>query len=55
MRATFKHFESSPESWETLFAAAADFASEVGADRLISGLRRHEQRVRTGGLSSAVE
>jgi hypothetical protein len=41
MRATFKHFVGSPESWETLFTEAANFASEVGPDRLIGISHSH--------------
>ncbi|HVK16776.1 MAG TPA: hypothetical protein VM533_07490 [Fimbriiglobus sp.] len=41
MRATFRQFVSATESWETLFARAADFATEVGRDRLISISHSH--------------
>jgi hypothetical protein len=35
MRVAFKHFESSYSSWDSLFTAAAAFATEIGPDRLI--------------------
>ena len=39
MRVQFKVFESSFQSWETLFGEAAEFASQV--DRLISISHSH--------------
>ena len=36
MHVTFKAFRSGWSSWEALFQEAANFASEVGRDRLIS-------------------
>jgi hypothetical protein len=41
MRATFKHFASTSESWESMFEDAANFASEVGPDRLIGISHSH--------------
>lgn len=41
MRAAFKHFSSSMESWEAMFAQAAAFATEVGPDRLIGISHSH--------------
>ena len=36
MRVEFRIFRSMMKSWDTLFAEAAAFASELGPDRLIS-------------------
>ncbi len=36
MRVEFRIFRASFRSWEELFAEAADFASRLGRDRLIS-------------------
>ena len=41
MRAMFEHFSSSTESWDTLFSRAADFATKVGPDRLITISHSH--------------
>jgi hypothetical protein len=41
MRATFKHFASASESWESMFADAAAFATEVGPGRLIGISHSH--------------
>ncbi len=35
-RVAFRHFTSTWSSWESLFQEAADFASRVGPERLIS-------------------
>ena len=35
MRVQFRVFRSNLESWENLFGQAAEFASQVGPDRLI--------------------
>jgi hypothetical protein len=36
MRVLFKFFASSFSSWDTLFQQAADFATEIGPERLIN-------------------
>ena len=41
MRVRFKYFASSLKSWDSLFAEAAGFATEVGPDRLISISHSH--------------
>jgi hypothetical protein len=41
MRAAFKHFASASDSWESMFARAAIFATEVGRDRLIGISHSH--------------
>jgi hypothetical protein len=41
MQARFKTFSSTYMSWEALFAAAAQFATEVGPDRLIAISHSH--------------
>jgi hypothetical protein len=41
MRVAYKHFESSMESWESMFTDAADFASEIGPDQLIGISHSH--------------
>jgi hypothetical protein len=41
MQVAFKHFSSSVGSWESLFAEAAAFATEVGRDRLIGISHSH--------------
>jgi hypothetical protein len=41
MRVAYKHFESASQSWETMFADAAAFATKVGRDRLIGISHSH--------------
>jgi len=41
MQVAFKHFVSRADSWESLFAKAAAFATEVGRDRLIGISHSH--------------
>jgi hypothetical protein len=41
MRVTFKQFVSSTASWESMFAEAAAFATELGRDRLIGISHSH--------------
>jgi hypothetical protein len=41
MRVTYKHFESASQSWGTMFAEAAAFATKVGRDRLIGISHSH--------------
>ena len=41
MRVTFKQFDSTMDSWESLFTQAAEFATEVGRDRLIGISHSH--------------
>jgi hypothetical protein len=41
MRASFKHFESTSQSWESMFSDVADFASEIGPERLIGISHSH--------------
>jgi hypothetical protein len=41
MRVAFRHFESASESWESMFAEAAAFATEVGPERLVSISHSH--------------
>lgn len=41
MRATYKQFASTTQSWEALFAEAADFMTNVGRDRLIGVSHSH--------------
>lgn len=41
MRVAFRHFASTTDSWESMFAEAATFATEVGRDRLISISHSH--------------
>jgi hypothetical protein len=41
MHVAFKHFVSRGDSWESLFAEAAAFGTEVGRDRLISVSHSH--------------
>ena len=41
MRATFRHFASGTDSWESMFAQAAAFATEIGRDRLIGISHSH--------------
>ena len=36
MRVEYRMFRSSMSSWDTLFAQVAEFATQVGPDRLIS-------------------
>lgn len=36
MRVNFRHFESMTKSWQALFREAADFATVLGPERLIS-------------------
>ena len=36
MRVAFKYFTGTFATWETLFSKAADFATELGQERLIS-------------------
>jgi len=36
MRVTCEHFKGTLKSWEQLFGEAAEFASGIGPDRLIS-------------------
>ena len=36
MRVEFKVFKSMAKSWDALFGEAADFASQIGPDRLIT-------------------
>jgi hypothetical protein len=36
MRVRFKLFQSSIKSWQNLFREAADFATEIGRDKVIS-------------------
>jgi hypothetical protein len=48
------HFESTSESWESMFTAAADFASEVGPDRLIGISHSHGQMPPFGSSSGVV-
>jgi hypothetical protein len=43
MRVLYKVFQSSTESWETLFDEAANFASDIGPKRLI-GISHSEGR-----------
>lgn len=48
MRATFRTFESYEESWDGLFARAAEFAGRLGPDRVI-GIS-HSESVRSKGI-----
>jgi hypothetical protein len=41
MRATFMHFSSATDSWETMFTEAAAFATEIGPERLIGISHSH--------------
>jgi len=41
MQVAFKQFVSRSDSWESLFAKAAAFATEVGRERLISISHSH--------------
>lgn len=54
MQVKFKHFESSYQSWESMFAEAAAFATEVGRDRLITVSHSHGGGTDIGALGSGV-
>jgi hypothetical protein len=41
MRVKFEHFDSASESWESMFAEAAAFATEIGPDRIIGISHSH--------------
>jgi hypothetical protein len=41
MRVAYKQFESATQSWESMFAEAADFATTVGCDLLIGISHSH--------------
>jgi hypothetical protein len=41
MHAAFKHFESTTKSWDSIFADAAAFATEIGKERLIGISHSH--------------
>ena len=53
MRASFKHFASTSQSWESMFTDAADFASEIGPDRLIGISHSHGGGHETWGVGGA--
>lgn len=36
MRVCYKHFRATFKTWEDLFQEAADFATEIGPERVIS-------------------
>jgi hypothetical protein len=48
MRVRYEVFQSSVESWQSLFTQAAEFASQVGPNRLI-GISHSEGRGQWGG------
>ena len=48
MRAAFRSFESYEETWETLFRRAAEFASQLGPERVIS--ISHSESIRSKGI-----
>jgi hypothetical protein len=50
MQVTFKHFASTGDSWEKLFAKAAAFATEVGPERLINISQSHGGGTSTMGI-----
>jgi hypothetical protein len=53
MRATFKHFSSTSQSWTSMFTDAADFASEIGPDRLIGISHSHGGGNESSGLGGS--
>lgn len=53
MRATFKHFVSTTQSWETMFANAAEFMTALGPERVIGVSHSHgggTEYMGTGGM-----
>ena len=48
MRAAFRSFESYEETWETLFRRAAEFAGQLGPERVIS--ISHSESIRSKGI-----
>jgi hypothetical protein len=41
MHAAFKHFVSTTQSWETMFANAAEFMTSLGPERVIGVSHSH--------------
>ena len=53
MRAHFRHFESTSQSWGSMFQDAADFASEIGRERLIGISHSHGGGNETWGVGGS--
>jgi hypothetical protein len=53
MRVTFRHFVSTSQSWDSMFSDAADFASEIGPDRLIGVSHSHGGGHETWGVGGS--
>jgi hypothetical protein len=52
MKAAFKHFESTRDSWYSMFTDAA-FATEVGPERLIGISHSHGGGSETSGIGGS--